>query len=83
MDLQIMTDQLDKYLATLLETAQKFIEREGIVLEDTVDDNALQVMYAAYLYRHRKDPSNRMPRMLRYSLNNRLVSQKMRGGTDG
>lgn len=52
-----------------------------------VDDANLIVMYAAYLYRNRVNDSESgyntslsstgMPRMLRYALNNRLMSQKM------
>ena len=41
------------------------------------------VMYAAYLFRKRADEgSPQMPRMLRYALNNRLFSQKMKESTD-
>jgi hypothetical protein len=53
-----------------------------------IDDANLIVMYAAYLYRNRVNDSEAgyktaisatgMPRMLRYALNNRLFSQKMR-----
>lgn len=52
-----------------------------------VDDANLIVMYAAYLYRNRAVEGNAgyttaisatgMPRMLRYALNNRIMSQKM------
>ena len=38
-------------------------------------------MYAAYLYRKRADDAPVMPRMLRYALNNRLFSQKVREAT--
>lgn len=53
------------------------------------DDANLIVMYAAYLYRHRAVTASDkyvttaslmpggMPRMLRYALNNRLLSEKM------
>lgn len=53
-----------------------------------IEDANLIVMYAAYLYRNRVNDSETgyktaisatgMPRMLRYALNNRLFSQKMR-----
>ena len=53
-----------------------------------IEDANLIVMYAAYLYRNRVKDSEvgyktaisatGMPRMLRYALNNRLFSQKMR-----
>lgn len=52
-----------------------------------VDDANLIVMYGAYLYRNRVNDSEAgyktalastgMPRMLRYALNNKLLSQKM------
>lgn len=56
-----------------------------------VDDVNLIVMYAAYLYRNRAVEGNAgyttaisatgMPRMLRYALNNRIMSQKMGAST--
>ena len=80
MDLQIVHDHSDSYLETLLEASRSAIQREGISLEDTADDSLLLSMYAAYLYRRRAETENAMPRMLRYALNNRLLSQKMKGG---
>ena len=71
----------DAYLQNLIETAKQMITREGITLADTIEDGNLVVMYAAYLYRKRADDSPVMPRMLRYALNNRLFSQKVRGAT--
>jgi len=71
----------DAYLQNLIETAKQMITREGITLADTVEDGQLVVMYAAYLYRKRADDAPVMPRMLRYALNNRLFSQKVRGAT--
>ena len=55
-----------------------FITREGITLEDTVEDLQLGEMYAAYLVRKR-NTTEAMPRMLRWALNNRLFSQKSGG----
>ena len=77
-DLQILTDIHDDYLRGLLDTALALIAREGVTLEDTVEDNSLQIMYAAYLYRHRAESDNKMPRMLRFALNNRIFG----GDTD-
>lgn len=71
-DLQILTDIHDDYLRGLLDTALALIAREGVTLSDTVEDNSLQIMYAAYLYRHRAESDNAMPRMLRFALNNRI-----------
>lgn len=78
MDLQIVTDKMDAYLMTLLSAAKGLIGREGIVLTESDEDVLLQQMYAAYLYRKRREESTPMPRMLRYALNNRLISQKAR-----
>ena len=74
-DLQILTDIHDDYLRGLLDTALALIAREGVTLEDTVEDNSLQIMYAAYIYRHRAEGDNQMPRMLRYALNNRIFGR--------
>lgn len=74
-DLQILTDIHDNYLRGLLDTALALIAREGVTLKDTVEDNSLQIMYAAYLYRHRAESDNKMPRMLRYALNNRIFGR--------
>lgn len=74
-DLQILTDIHDDYLRGLLDTALALIAREGVTLADTVEDNNLQIMYAAYLYRHRAESNNQMPRMLRFALNNRIFGR--------
>ena len=89
-NLAIAGDAWDSYLATLIEVAKKSIKTEGITLNlDEIDDCNLVVMYAAYLYRKRAESSVQgtlswvagMPRMLRYALNNRLLAEKMNGGT--
>lgn len=79
MDLKISASQYDEYLMNLIELSKAAIEKEGIILDDSIEDGMLVEMYAAYLYRKRKEESNGMPRMLRYALNNRLFSQKARG----
>ena len=71
----------DSYLQMLISSAQEMITREGITLTDSIEDGNLVVMYAAYLYRKRADDAPVMPRMLRYALNNRLFSQKVREAT--
>lgn len=71
----------DEYLRNLIATARQMITREGIMLTDSIEDGNLVVMYAAYLYRKRADDAPVMPSMLRYALNNRLFSQKVRGAT--
>ena len=77
-DLGIMStvsydDRLTQYLAS----AKAEIEREGARLSlSSLEDMQLIVMYAAWKWR-RRDTGDGMPRMLRYSLNNRILSEKM------
>ena len=75
-DLQYPPAATDEYLLHLLGVAEKRIAEEGIALTDSVGDEDLRIMYAAYLYRKRVNNENAMPRMLRYALNNRLFGQK-------
>lgn len=72
------TDERKNYLSQVIDAAVAFIAREGITLEDTVEDLQLVEMYAAYLVRKR-NTTEAMPRMLRWALNNRLFSQKSGG----
>lgn len=83
MDLNISSDALDSYLIDLIHAAQEYIKTEGITLEEgNFGDQMLVEMYAAHLYRNRRDNGNesKMPRMLRWALNNRLFSQKISEG---
>ena len=75
-DLQISSTALDEYLLAIIAAAQGYISTEGIVLTDSYSDGLLVEMYAAYLYRRRREENVQMPRMLRWALNNRLFSQK-------
>lgn len=75
-DLGIKTTAYDTRLAAYIQNAQEQITREGVTLTDSVDDNQLAVMYAAWTWR-RRDTGEGMPRMLRYALNNRLFAEKM------
>lgn len=78
-DLGIMTDAFDSRLTQYLDSALAAIQREGatIDIKDT-GDAQLVVMYAAWTWR-RRDTGEGMPRMLRYALNNRVLSEKMGG----
>ena len=92
--LEIITDFMDAdakkakedELKLYIDTAQEFITREGITLEDTAGDASLQVMYAMWLYDKRKTTGSKytsyyiqnMPRMLRINLNNRLFQEKVK-----
>lgn len=76
-DLQISVSSVvyDNYLKSLIQSAKAAIKREGIDLKDDIEDGMLVEIYAAYLYRSRRN-GEAMPEHLRYSLNNRLLSQK-------
>ena len=79
-DLGITTTASDDRLALYIENAQTEITREGVLLDMTaIGDMQLVVMYAAWTWRKRADGTG-MPRMLRYALNNRLFSQKVKNG---
>lgn len=71
-DLQISSTALDDYLGQLMKAAREFISQEGITLTSSVGDGMLVEMYAAYLYRRRREPNVSMPRMLRWALNNKV-----------
>lgn len=78
-DLGIMqTTIYDERLEQYIEAAKGSITEEGITLDlADVKDCQLVVMYAAWTWRKR-DSGEGMPRMLRYALNNRLFSEKVR-----
>lgn len=75
-DLQISVGAYDDLLTNYIKLAKVAIETEGIKLTDSVDDGMLVEVYAAWLARKRKE-NVPMSRMLRYMLNNRLLSEKM------
>ena len=73
---------LNQFLEQQVDAAIGFIEREGATLtsgEDgydfTAEEGQLIVMYASWLYRKR-DTGEGMPRSLRWTLNNFILSQK-------
>jgi len=83
-DLGILTaTAYDTRLTQLLTAAQQAIIKEGASTLDASDisDMELIVMYAAWLWRKR-DGMEGMPRMLRYKLNNRVLSEKAGGQND-
>lgn len=75
-DLQVSSTALDTYLNGLIGAAKEYIATEGITLTESEGDAQLVEMYAAYLYRRRREENVQMPRMLRWALNNRLFSEK-------
>ena len=74
-DLGVTGTAYDDRLLQILTAAAQMITREGVTLSDSVEDQQLQVAYAAWLWR-RRDSGQGMPRMLRWLLNNRLFSEK-------
>lgn len=79
-DLQVSSTALDQYLLALIASARGYISTEGITLTGSTGDAMLVEMYAAYLYRRRREENVQMPRMLRWALNNRLFSERGAGG---
>lgn len=77
-DLGITTTAYDERLTQILQSAEKYIEAEGITLENTIEDGNLVVMYASWLWQKRKENIG-MPRMLRWAMNNRLFTEKTNG----
>lgn len=73
--LQISGTAYDSALGYALETAKAAVTREGITIADTNEDGYLLSMYTCYLWAKRRT-NEPMPRMLRYALNNRLLSEK-------
>ena len=82
-DLGISVTAYDARLAQYLSAAENAITREGATSLDktALVDQQLIVMYAAWTWRRRDDMSE-MPRMLRYTLNNRILKDKMEVVTD-
>lgn len=76
-DLGIRATAYDGRLRALITSAVNEISREGVTV-DLDRDYDLVIMYAAWSWRKR-DTMEGMPRMLRYALNNRILSEKMKG----
>ena len=73
-DLGIIGTAYDPQLGQLIAAAKDMIAREGVALTDSIEDAQLVILYAAYLFRKRAT-NERMPRMLRWALNNRIFSR--------
>lgn len=86
LDLQLIGNAYDDFLLELIAQALEEIAAYGITLQQTSSrDAGLVRMYAAWLYRNRaatNPADSAMPRMLQFSLHNRLFSEKMSGGAD-
>lgn len=78
LELQRTGTVLEPLLSHYLAAAAERIGQMGITLGASAGDAALQISYAAHLYRVRVDPETEMPRSLRWELCNRLFSEKGR-----
>lgn len=71
----------DTYLTGLLDSAKQFIIREGVSTlspETSVEDAQIVIGYAAFLHRQKSEADAQLPRWLRWAINNRIFSEKMR-----
>ena len=80
-DLEQPSPTVNEYLLDLLGVARERIAAVGINIdENSISDGGLIVMFAAYLYRKRKADNpkgvDKMPRMLRSAINDRLMAEK-------
>lgn len=80
-NLGIRSTAYDERLLQLLDASKAQIGQEGVqnLDEDNPLDAQLIVDYAEWLWR-RRDTKEGMPRMVRYTLNNRVLSSKMQEG---
>ncbi len=84
LDLGIKNTSKDVYYNSLLEAAQKELERKGISLEkNSVEDAMLISDYAAWWYRKREE-NIPLPVNLQLRIRNRIVSARAKkgGGTN-
>ena len=71
---------LFRSLTQYLDYSRQEIDDKGISLDvSALKDQQLIVMYAAWLWR-RRDSGEGIPRMLRYTLNNRIIGHVTAGG---
>ena len=68
------TTAFDARLLDRIKQAEEELTAQGIQLTDSIRDQELVIMYAAWLWRSRVDGAP-MPRMLEMARNNRLFGQ--------
>lgn len=77
-DLGMTTTAYDERLMQYIKSSYEAIMEEGITLNSaSMKDQQLVILYSAWMWR-RRDSGEGMPRMIRYALNNRLLSEKMK-----
>lgn len=76
----LSTTAYDERLTEIIKSSYQMIIREGVATfnADSLEDVQLLVMYSAWTWR-RRDSGEGMPRMLRWALNNRIMSEKANG----
>lgn len=76
----LSTTAYDERLTEIIKSSYQMIIREGVstLNADSLEDAQLIVMYSAWTWR-RRDSGEGMPRMLRWALNNRVLSEKANG----
>ena len=76
----LSTTAYDERLTEIIKSSYQMIVREGAATldADVLEDAQLIVMYSAWTWRKR-DSGEGMPRMLRWALNNRIMSDKANG----
>lgn len=80
LDMHSLPDQRKRQLQSYLDVAAERIREKGITLDaSNSDDVHLQVEYAAWLFRRRRQEASKlMPEYLRTDIHDRLISEKGR-----
>ena len=80
LDMHSLPDQLKSQLQSYLDVAAERIREKGITLDaSNSEDVHLQVEYAAWLFRRRRQEASKlMPEYLRTDIHDRLISEKGR-----
>ena len=80
LDMHSLPDQRKSQLQSYLDVAAERIREKGITLDaSNSEDVHLQVEYAAWLFRRRRQEASKlMPEYLRTDIHDRLISEKGR-----
>lgn len=78
LDMHSLPDQRKRQLQSYLDVAAERIREKGITLDaSNSEDVHLQVEYAAWLFRRRRQEASKlMPEYLRTDIHDRLISEK-------
>ena len=80
LDMHSLPDRRKRQLQSYLDVAAERIREKGITLDaSNTEDVHLQVEYAAWLFRRRRQEASKlMPEYLRTDIHDRLISEKGR-----